>query len=103
MREDTQVTYDSLTGDGFVVITPEGVYKFRRGSPRLHYLDSRDLQKNGGAYYWIAQDNAELRVLDVLPSQEENIEARDTRHQEYYEEAMETLCYLGELSALSAK
>ena len=44
MREETWVTYNLHNGDGFVITTLYGVWRFRRGNFGLHYLDACDLQ-----------------------------------------------------------
>ena len=103
LREETQATLDSLTGDGFVVNIPSGVWRFGRGSSGLHYLDDREPHPHhqNPIVPWGPGRGVEghmvVQVVVLPPVLEENVAARGAQHQE---DVREILSHLGDLWVL---
>ena len=65
LREENRVTYDPQ--NRFVVTTPGGVWRFRRGSFGLQYVDARDLHHFVVAYGRVDYHNIDRMLWKVIP------------------------------------
>ena len=98
VREETRVIYDPR--NGFVVTTPGGIWRFRRGNFGWQYLDQNNLHYNDLDHAGADHHNTDYMLRESIPGHDLPPRRWGLFHDREDGQAGESFWYLGAIWAL---